>query len=57
VRSGDPVVLAVAAWSMVHGLAALLVDGRLKEHVRSPAEAERLADRVTEVLRTGLAPR
>ena len=39
VRSGDPVVLAVAAWSIVHGLAALLVDGRLKEHVRSPAEA------------------
>ena len=36
VRSGDPVVLAVAAWSIVHGLAALLVDGRLKEHVRSP---------------------
>ena len=57
VRSGDPVVLAVAAWSIVHGLAALLVDGRLKEHVRSPAEAERLAERVTEVLRTGLAPR
>ena len=57
VRSGDPLVLAVAAWSIVHGLAALLVDGRLKEHVRSPAEAERLAERVTEVLRTGLAPR
>ena len=57
VRSGDPVVLAVAAWSIVHGLAALLVDGRLKDHVRSPAEAEGLAERVTEVLRTGLAPR
>jgi len=47
----------VAAWSTVHGLAALLVDGRLKEHVRTTAEAERLAERVTEVLRTGLAPR
>jgi AcrR family transcriptional regulator len=57
VRSGDPVELAVAAWSTVHGLAALLVDGRLKEHVRSTVEAERLAERVTEVLRTGLAPR
>jgi AcrR family transcriptional regulator len=57
VQNGDPVVLAVAAWSIVHGLSALLVDGRLKEHVRSPAEAERLAERVTEILRTGLAPR
>lgn len=57
VRSGDPVELAVAAWSTVHGLAALLVDGRLNEHARSPAEAERLAGRVTEILRTGLAPR
>jgi hypothetical protein len=57
VRSGDPVVLAVAAWSIVHGLSALLVDGRLKEHVRTPVEAERLAERVTEVLRTGLALR
>jgi AcrR family transcriptional regulator len=57
VRSGDPVELAVAAWSIVHGLAALLVDGRLKEHVRSTVEAERLAERVTEVLQTGLAPR
>ena len=57
VRSGDPVELAVAAWSTVHGLAALLVDGRLKERVRSTVEAERLAERVTEVLRTGLAPR
>jgi hypothetical protein len=47
----------VAAWATVHGLAALLVDGRLKDGARSPAEAERLAGRVTEVLRTGLAPR
>ena len=51
VRSGDPVELAVAAWATVHGLAALLVDGRLKDRARSPAEAERLAGRVTEVLR------
>jgi AcrR family transcriptional regulator len=57
VRGGDPVELAVAAWSIVHGLAALLVDGKLKDHVRSPAEAERLAGRVTELFILGLAPR
>jgi AcrR family transcriptional regulator len=57
VRGGDPVELAVAAWSIVHGLAALLVDGKLKDHVRSPAEAERLAGRVIELFMLGLAPR
>jgi AcrR family transcriptional regulator len=56
-RPGDPVELAVAAWSIVHGLAALLVDGRLKEHVRSAEEAERLAERVTALFMLGLAPR
>jgi AcrR family transcriptional regulator len=56
-RAGDPVELAVAAWSIVHGLAALLVDGRLKEHVRSTKEAERLAERVTALFMLGLAPR
>jgi AcrR family transcriptional regulator len=57
VRPGDPVELAVAAWSIVHGLAALLVDGRLKEHVHSAKEAERLAQRVTDLFMLGLAPR
>jgi AcrR family transcriptional regulator len=57
VRGGDPVELAVAAWSIVHGLAALLVDGKLKDHVRSPAEAERLAGRFIELFMLGLAPR
>jgi len=57
VKRGDPVELAVAAWSTVHGLAALLVDGRLADHARGAAEAERLAGRVADTLRTGLAPR
>jgi AcrR family transcriptional regulator len=56
-RAGDPVELAVAAWSIVHGLAALLVDGKLKEHIRSAKEAERLAERVTALFMLGLAPR
>jgi AcrR family transcriptional regulator len=56
-RAGDPVELAVAAWSIVHGLAALLVDGKLKEHIRSAKEAERLAERVTALFMLGLTPR
>jgi AcrR family transcriptional regulator len=57
VRAADSRELAVAAWSLVHGLAALLVDGKLKDHVKSPKEAERLAERVTEAFMLGLAPR
>jgi AcrR family transcriptional regulator len=56
-RSGDPRELAVAAWALVHGLSALLIDGQLARRVRTAGDAEALARRVTEVLRTGLAPR
>lgn len=57
VRRGDPEALAVAAWSMVHGLSALLIDAQLEEYARTPREAERLAANVTKVLETGLARR
>jgi len=57
VRGGDPEAFAVAAWSIVHGLAALLIDGRLKDRAPSPAEAERLAHTITDCVMLGLAPR
>ena len=57
VRLGNSEDLAVAAWSLVHGLAALLVDGKLKDYVRSAQEAERMAERVTETFMLGLSPR
>ena len=56
VRSGDAQTLAVAAWSIVHGLAALLIDGKLKNHAGSPAAAEQLAHTVTDLFMQGLAP-
>jgi AcrR family transcriptional regulator len=57
VRSGAPEELAVAAWAIVHGLAALLVDGKLKDHADSVEAAERLAHTVTDLFMLGLAPR
>ena len=56
VRGGDARTLAVAAWSIVHGLAALLVDGKLKDHAGSPAAAEQLAHTVTDLFMQGMAP-
>jgi AcrR family transcriptional regulator len=56
VRRGDPEELAIAAWSLVHGLSALLIDGQLKERVRGGRDTERLASRVTTLLQTGLGP-
>ena len=57
VRGGAPEELAVAAWSIVHGLAALLVDGKLKDHAATAPEAERLAHAITDLFMLGLAPR
>jgi len=57
VRAGDARELAVATWALVHGLSALLVDRQLREHVRTRADAERLAARVATVLHEGLASR
>jgi AcrR family transcriptional regulator len=52
----DPEVVAVAAWSMVHGLAALWISGRLSERIMEK-DPHRLADRasrlfVDSILRT-----
>lgn len=55
VRAGDVRDLALAAWSSVHGLAALLVDGQLAE--RSTRSADELADAITRDLFLGLGPR
>jgi AcrR family transcriptional regulator len=44
--SNDPEVVAVSAWSMVHGLAALWISGRLGERIREK-DPNRLADRVS----------
>jgi AcrR family transcriptional regulator len=42
----DPEVVAVSAWSMVHGLAALWISGRLGERIREK-DPNRLAARVS----------
>ena len=61
VRAGDPRAMAVPAWSMVHGLAMLLVDGQLSALFDDApsadvAYAERRAREVIEVTLRGLQP-
>lgn len=51
IRGGDPRELSMAAWSMVHGLAALLVDGQLSPGTQA---IEVLASRVLQWLFVGL---
>lgn len=54
VRTGDPDDLALCAWSAVHGLSALAVDGRLGERAR---RLEPLAQTVNGNIVLGLGPR
>jgi hypothetical protein len=56
-RRGNATDLAVAAWALVHGLSALLIDGQLRDRVRTLREAEILSRRVTKLLETGLGAR
>jgi AcrR family transcriptional regulator len=56
VRSGNPKDLAVSAWSLGHGLSALLIDDQLSSRVRTQRDAEILAGRVSHLLLVGLRP-
>ena len=47
-RGRDPEVVAISAWSMVHGLAALLISGRLADRI-SEQDPNRLAAAVSKL--------
>lgn len=53
-RDGDPRTFARAAWSMVHGLSLLLLDGHLRDPKSGRAANERTARAMTETLWEGL---
>jgi hypothetical protein len=55
VREGEPQVLALTCWSLVHGLASLLVDGKPRSSgLSTVAQAEALAEAQTRLLMRGL---
>lgn len=58
VRAGDPYPLTLAAWSMTHGLAMLLIDGGLaKFPVFDTSDPARLTAMVTDILAAGMLVR
>jgi AcrR family transcriptional regulator len=57
VRAGDPDRMAVALWSLVHGLADLLVDGQVEGGARWTARTAAMARDVTTTIVDGLAAR
>ena len=57
VASGDPAPLALTAWSTVHGLAVLVLDGPEGGIASSVEEANQAARVVTETLARGLLTR
>lgn len=57
VRQGDPDGLALAHWACVHGIASLIVDGRLSDRLEEAGGAAALGRKVAEHLSAGCAPR
>nr|WP_216618587.1 TetR/AcrR family transcriptional regulator [Corallococcus carmarthensis] len=53
-RAGESQPLTLTAWSLVHGLASLIVDGQLGEALQGAADAEALARVQTRLLVEGL---
>ena len=53
-REGEPMPLALMSWSLVHGLASLLVDGQLQNMTEGGPTAEQLAVFQTGMLFQGL---
>jgi AcrR family transcriptional regulator len=55
-RAGDPRPMAMATWTLVHGLAALAADRQIPPAVLTMIPLERLADGLMRMLLQGLAP-
>ena len=56
IRDHDPRDLALGAWSLVHGLAALAVDRQLANKGFSTADPVALSDKLTDQLYRGMRP-
>jgi len=53
VRQGDPLDLALAGWSMMHGLAALVVNGPVAHYAHGALSPRELAQAMLAILHSG----
>ena len=53
-RAGDIELMALTAWSGIHGLSLLLISGSIDETISAPVEAHALINAVTSMLLNGL---
>jgi AcrR family transcriptional regulator len=53
-RAADPEQLSLAAWSMVHGLGMLIIDGQVGTLRTDPAAARQVTETVVKLLENGL---
>jgi AcrR family transcriptional regulator len=53
-RAGDPDQIALAAWSMVHGLSLLIIDGQLTGLCDTPAAVRSVTDNLGRLLQRGI---
>jgi len=53
-RAGDPEQVSLAAWSMVHGLSMLIIEGQLPDTRTNPARVRAMTQGVVALLETGL---
>jgi hypothetical protein len=56
IRAGDPIGLGAAMWAMTHGLAGLIVDGRLTRERSMQTNGDGLAARVVRFVLEGFRP-
>jgi AcrR family transcriptional regulator len=54
-RAGDPDQISLAAWSLVHGLSLLIIDGQLGSLCETPAAIRSVTDSVGKMLQRGIA--
>jgi AcrR family transcriptional regulator len=53
-RAGDVDQIALAAWALVHGLALLIIDGRLAGLTDTPAAVRAVTDNLVRMLQRGI---
>jgi AcrR family transcriptional regulator len=55
IRGGDPLDFALVGWSIMHGLASLLVAGPLTRYSHAGLGVEQMAKRFIEIMKVGIA--